>query len=409
MYRSSVISCALSPNTDDRDVRAAVSMLFRQGKWKSGPALAEVRNWFRTVYGTGDVYLYQSGRAAMYMLLKALGIGEGDEVLIQAFTCVAVPNSILWAGARPVYADIDETLNIDPESIRRRITPKTRALVLQHTMGTPADLAAILRIAKEHKLLVIEDCAHALGAQYGDRPVGSFGDAAFFSFGRDKAVSSVWGGSAMILPGCRVKGAARKLKKMHGACAYPDRGWIFRQILHPVAFSVILPLYSSGIGKVLLVFLQRMGLLSLPVYPEEFSGKLPPGILNKYPNALAYLLMNQLKKLDAMVRTRKNRAAVYTQELPARFVPVPVREGASPLRYNAYTQTRTQDIERAKKHSVLLGNWYHHIIDPSNVRFDTIGYTPGSCPNAEKAAAGILNFPTLVSEKEQVRVIRVVS
>ena len=120
-------------------------------------------------------------------------IGEGDEVLVQAFTCVAVPNSVLWAQATPVYADIDATLNIDPIDVEKKITNRTKAIIVQHTFGIPADMDALVALAKKHNILLIEDCAHSLGATYKGKKVGTFGDAAFFSFGRDKVVSSVFG------------------------------------------------------------------------------------------------------------------------------------------------------------------------------------------------------------------------
>ena len=117
---------------------------------------------------------------------------------MQAFTCNAVPNPVLWAGLKPVYVDCDEkTFNIDKEDLKKKITPRSRVLIVQHTFGLPADMDAISEICRKNNLILIEDCAHSLGAEYKNKKVGTFGKAAFFSFSRDKVISSVYGGMAV--------------------------------------------------------------------------------------------------------------------------------------------------------------------------------------------------------------------
>ncbi|KKU80518.1 MAG: DegT/DnrJ/EryC1/StrS aminotransferase, partial [Candidatus Gottesmanbacteria bacterium GW2011_GWA1_47_8] len=181
-----MISASLSPNTEPDDVWLAIQTLFSPWKWQNGEALLRVRQWFG-----GEITLFSSGRVSLFAILKSFEIGTGDEVIIQAFTCVAVPNSVLWSGATPVYVDIDDTCNIDPQNVEKKITNKTKAIIIQHTFGIPADLVELAKIAKKHGLLIIEDFAHSLGLHIS-------GDAAFFSFGRDKVISSVWGGGAVI-------------------------------------------------------------------------------------------------------------------------------------------------------------------------------------------------------------------
>ena len=118
---------------------------------------------------------------------------------------------------------------------------------------------------------MIEDCAHSLGVEYKRQKIGSFGDASFFSFGRDKVISSVFGGAAIINAECRMQNA--ELKKIDNEFKYPNYFWILQQIFHPIAFAFILPLYNIAIGKVVLFLLLKLHLISRPVYNEEKRGE----------------------------------------------------------------------------------------------------------------------------------------
>lgn len=373
-----IISSSLSPNTDWRDVLAALQILVKPWTWKRGGDIEKVESWFRNYFQTDTAVSFNAGRAALLAILEAFGIGRGDEVLLQAFTCVAVPNSVLWAGAKPVYVDIDDTFNMDPVDAEKKITPKTKAIIVQHTFGIPAQINKLKDIAARYHLILIEDCAHSLGAIYKGKKIGTFGDAAFFSFGRDKVVSSVWGGMAI---------GESTLKKFQRNLPYPSYFWIFQQLLHPIAFAIILPLYTVGLGKLLLFLLQRIHLLSLPVYREEKRGRQPNTIPAKYPNALAGLLTNQLSKLDTLMHKRRQVAQYYENKTVV---------GATYLRYPKLVNNPQVLRERAKHSGILLGNWYHHIIDPKGVNYEDVGYIRGSCPKAEYAAAHIINLPTTI-------------
>lgn len=405
MSFSRIISASLSPNTDGADVWAAVGTLLRPDYWINGHEKAAVETWFAKRLGTPHVVSFNSGRSALFAVLGAFGIGKGDEVICQAFTCVAVPNAVIWTGATPVFADIDDSLNIDPNDLEKKITAKTRAVIVQHTLGTPADMERIMIIARKHGVIVVEDCAHSLGASVEGQEAGAVGDAAIFSFGRDKVISSVFGGLAAISK--KHAGVFGKLDKTHNQLANPTRFWILQQILHPILFSLILPVYRLGIGKGMLVFFQKIGLLGFPVYPEEKSGMRPGLFPKKYPNALARLLLVQLQKLDALNAERASRAKTYlrfAKNNPDITLPK-TRAGAIFLRFPVLVPDPGLLGQRARNRGILLGNWYHNVIDPSGVDFARIGYTEGSCPRAEEAARHIINLPTRISDEEIGRVI----
>lgn len=389
-----VISCSLSPNTEKDDVVLALQTILSPWRWQIGTEREKVKAWLSDYFDVDTIFLFDSGRSALFAILQAFDIGAGDEVIVQAFTCVAVPNSVLWAGAKPVFADIDDTLNIDCDDVDKKITKRTKAIVLQHTFGIPANLDKLVAVAKKHGLILIEDCAHSLGASYKGKKIGTFGDGAFFSFGRDKVVSSVWGGAAIISTKYKIQ--STKLKQFQEKLKYPSLFWIFQQLLHPIAFSFILPLYDVQIGKIFLLLLQKLRLLSKPVFPEELNGQRPKGFPARFPNALAILLLNQLKKLE---RYNKNRLEI------ARFYAKKNVDGVY-LRFPMLVDNPAEIIQKAKKNGVLLGNWYHNIIDPPGVDLEVVGYIRGSCPKAEEIARRIINLPTRITHSEAEYVIQ---
>lgn len=135
-----------------------------------------------------------SGTSALLVAMVGLGIGPGDEVIVPGFTFVASISSIVFTGAVPILAEVDMTLNLDPEDVRRRITPRTKAIMVVHMMGNPARLDELRAIADEHGLFLIEDCAQAFGATYKNRPIGSIGHIGTFSFNVYKTITSGDGG-----------------------------------------------------------------------------------------------------------------------------------------------------------------------------------------------------------------------
>ena len=161
-------------------------------------AVSEYENAFSGILHAPLAFTFWKGRTALFAILRALGIGPGDEVILPAFTCVVVPNAIRFTGATPVYADIaPNTYNIDPEDVCKKVTSKTCALIIQHSFGIPAELDSLLEVAKLYDLPVIEDCAHALGSRYRAQQVGTFGKAAFFSSQWSKPYTTGLGGIAV--------------------------------------------------------------------------------------------------------------------------------------------------------------------------------------------------------------------
>jgi perosamine synthetase len=169
-----------------------------------------------------------SGTAALHLCLRALGVGEGDEVILPSFTFIAAGNAVLYERARPVFVDIEPfTLNLDPGKLEDSITPKTRAIIAVHTFGHPADLDPIMDIAWKHGLPVIEDACEAIGARYRGRPVGGIGDFGVFGFYPNKPITTGEGGMVVT----RDSHMANTIRALRNQGRRESDGWLDHALL----------------------------------------------------------------------------------------------------------------------------------------------------------------------------------
>lgn len=388
------ITIGLSPNLEIDDALLAIKTLLSPGSWRQGGDIARVEKWFQDYFKVDDAVSFNSGRSALTEILRVFNIDVGDEVMVQAFTCVAVPNSVLWACATPVYVDIDRTYNVDIADLQKKLTAKTKAVIVQHTFGIPADMDRIITFCKKHHLILIEDCAHALGAFYKGKPVGSLGDAACFSFGRDKVISSVFGGMGIIFE----KDKLKELRYRQKLLPYPKLFWIAQQLFHPIATGLVLLGYNLVIGKLLLLLFQKLRLLSFPVASLEKKGKQPTNYPQKFPNSLAALAYHQLRKLDRFNKQRTEAARTYEKELGVKISRKNNRQVF--LRFPVELSSPKNLLRNAKSKGILLGTWYHNIIDPEEVDLEAVGYKKNSCPSAEYLAGRIINLPTRITTSQ---------
>jgi len=233
--------------------------LFRVGEGVEGH-LHEVdqfeREWAQTIGTEYALCMAGGGTAALICGLVGMGIGPGDEVIVPGYTWMATATSVLAVGAIPVIAEVDETLALDPEDVRRKITPNTRAIIPVHMVGRPANMQALLDIAREHDLMVLEDCCQADGGSYQGKRLGSWGNAGAFSFNYFKIISCGEGGA--------LNTSDRTLYER--ALVFHDGGAAFR----PYAKDLGIPIFvgiqlraDEVMGAILRVQLRRLdGILS---------------------------------------------------------------------------------------------------------------------------------------------------
>jgi dTDP-4-amino-4,6-dideoxygalactose transaminase len=204
-----------APRILEPEIDEVVSVL-RSGWIGTGPRVARFEERFGTYKDSPHAVALASGTAALHLALLACGVGPGDEVITTALTFGATANAILHAGATPVLADCDaRTMNLDPERVRERITPRTRALIPVHFAGRPCDMEPLLEIARRSELFVIEDCAHAIEARGGGgRHAGTWGAVGAFSFYVTKNL--VTGEGGMALTGDADLADRMKILALHG-------------------------------------------------------------------------------------------------------------------------------------------------------------------------------------------------
>ena len=209
------------PNIDNSDKKAVITAL-ESNLLTGGPTLRKFENSFRDLTGSKYAIGVSNATAALQLSLKSLKIGKDDEVIIPDMTFVATANAVLFTGATPILADINfEDLNISVESIKKNMSSKTKAIIPVHFAGKSCNMKEIRKIAKQHRVKIIEDCAHAVGTKFGNTHVGNFGEAGCFSFYPTKNLTTIEGGmiitnsfkTAQYIMKSRNHGISRTLKE----------------------------------------------------------------------------------------------------------------------------------------------------------------------------------------------------
>jgi perosamine synthetase len=240
-----------APDITEEEI-AAVTAVLRTNTLSLGPKLEEFESALATYHRMPHGIAVSSGTAALHLALRALGVGAGDEVIVPSFTFIAVANVVSYERATPVFVDIDPvTLNMAPASVEAAITPRTRAIIVVHTFGVPAEMDALMAIARRHNLAVIEDACEAIGATYNDQRVGTFGDISVFAFYPNKQMTTGEGGAIL----CRDAGMARRMRAMRNQGRHASDDWLQHS---EIGYNYRLPEMACALGIVQLNRLDSM-------------------------------------------------------------------------------------------------------------------------------------------------------
>lgn len=408
------IFTGFAPNLTGRDTALSLSYLLLPWRWpkiSSGKYIALAEKKLREYFNVKHIYVFDSGRSALYYALKVLGAGENDEVLLQAYTCVVVVNAIKFTGAKPIFIDIGGDFNMDPANLENKITAKTKILIIQHTFGLAAKLNEILAIAKRHNLKVIEDCAHSLGARYDGKLTGTFGHIGMLSFGSDKIISCARGG-ALIAADDEI---GLKIKELNGQLPESALLKTIQHLLHYPAFYLAKPLYNLFIGKIILILAKKFNIINKIIYQNEKIGESVKFYPAKLPNSLAHILCQQINEIEQLNTHRRNISKIYHQKINNPRINSPWRDNkinlqaSACLRYPLLAENPIKLSAYGKKNGVILGDWYNQVIVPKDIDLDKTGYTFNQCPQAELLADQSINLPTdrQISLKDVKRIIKV--
>jgi perosamine synthetase len=382
----------LGGTTTSRDAMTAIRHLATPGSLVEGPSIGAFENAFATAIGARHGVSFAAGRVGLYAILRCLGIGAEDEVLLQVPTHVVVANAIRYTGARPVYIDCDlSSYNIDLEQAEERVTPRTRAILVQHTFGIPVDMASAAALAERHGLHLIEDCVHALGARYDGRQVGTFGRAAFFSTEETKTISTTMGGMVTT----NDPSLAEQLYEFQRGCEAPSAYQTARYLLKLVTYYLLTEPRTHVIARAAYELGGRRHPLPRPTEDAELKGERPPGFATRLSNGQAAVGLTQLAGLAANLAHRHLIAERYRALLaPHGFVlpKPPAVSRPAYVRYPVWVDDRAA-AERAMGSRAVLGTWFTSVLEEAiDPRYG--GYLAGSCPRAEDAARHLVNLPT---------------
>jgi len=354
-----------------QEIEARVLEVLRSGRYVGGTAVTDFENQFANYIDTQFCVGCNSGTDALYLALRALGIGEGDEVITTPFTFIATSEVIVRVGAKPVFVDIaPQTFNFDLEQIPKSITSKTKAIIAVHLFGQPIDMTRLTAIAKEHGLFVIEDCAQATGASWQEQKVGSIGDIGCFSFFPTKNLGA-YGDGGCITTNNQAIADQIKLLREHG---------LVREVTDKVT------------------------------YRHEISG------LNSRLDSLqAAILSIKLSYLDQNNKQRQQLAHNYQQLLgsfPQLKLPQAIAGGLSV--WNQYTilipnhaeanKVARDFIQSELKQQGIITMVYYPLPLHLQPVYRYLNYQPGILTQAEKVTQEVLSlpmFPGLTSSEQQ--------
>ncbi|MGR7122690.1 DegT/DnrJ/EryC1/StrS family aminotransferase [Klebsiella aerogenes] len=253
------------------------------------------------MWNTPWVASFMGGRASLYAVIRTLGLKAGDQIVIPAFTCQCVANAITFNGVEIVFADIEaDTYGMSAQALQQVLTPRTRAIMIQYTFGLVCrDIDSLLAIARQHKLWVIEDCAHATGGKWRGKRLGTLGDIAFFSSERSKVVNTIHGGWAITAH----PELGKRLMAIHAQSPAPDADFIRRLLMtlrHAFATR------QGAVHPIADYWLPQM-------QPAELSGLFTPQYAWKMAEPVAELLIMQLCRLDSILLKRRQGAMFWQQ------------------------------------------------------------------------------------------------
>jgi len=350
----------------------------------------------------GNFDTFYKGRVALYALLQEMGIGKGDQVLMPAYTCVVVPNAVLYLGAEPIYADIElSSFSTNSAPVENALSERTKAVLCQNTYGLSAHVDEIVSLCRAQGIKTIEDCTHGFGGTYKGKPNGSWCDAAFYPSQWNKPFSTGVGGYALV-------NDPELAPKVAEFCASLPQPSIKTQIMLMVLMrvrSLISPAtYYSFVRAYR--YLSKRNLVTGSSSGEELEGiEMPKDYLLGMSPVQKRAAVRALKKLPAVNALRKANGALYTEYLAEsgfNHVAPELHPDHLFLKYPLLVHDRETFMKKAEEARIPLGDWFRSPLHPVEGNLSKWGFEPERYPNAVFAAAHVVNLPTDTKKPERV-------
>ncbi len=357
-------------------------------------AVEKFQSAFAGWLGVDSAFAFWKGRVAMYAILRALGVAEGDEVVLPGYTCVMDVNPVKYLGARPVYVDIEPvTYNMDVGLLEEKLTPRTRVIVAQHTYGYPCEMEAIMAIAARHGVAVVEDCCLALGSTYKGRLCGTFGVASYWSFQWNKPFTTGIGGMATTAD-ARLAGEIAKLCRQELRRPSPKAAAMLS--LQRMFYRALIYPRTTAFATALFRWLTRKGVVVGSSSLREFAPGMPEAFFMGMSPGQARAGLRQMRRIERNLVHRRRMRSVYDELLAESGWEVPkLPEYVDPVlvRYPVRFADKQRAVREAPGHLVELGTWFECPLHPMQTPMQQYDYEPGVCPVAERACREVVNLP----------------
>jgi len=367
----------------------------------AGTVLEQFENEFADWLGVERAWAFWKGRFAMYAILRAWGIGEGDEVIIPGYTCISAVRAVKFVGAKVVYVDIEPgTYNMDVSQLEEKVTANTRLIVGQHTYGYPCEMDAIKDVAARHNLLVLEDSCHAMGSTYKGTPTGRIVPYAYFSSQWTKCFPTGMGG---ILT-CDDTNLAEKIDRVvRDECREPGLKesavltvlrWVHRCVAFPRTMLLIQRPYR---------WLSEKGFIAVNP-PGTKQVTFDPAQFKRMGAGQARQGRRYVGRLDRDIEHRKRLQRLYTELLRDRGWPLPqIPDHIDPVlvRFPVRVRDKQRCVAEAQRRLLEVGTWFDKPLHQITVPMAWFDYEEGSCPVSERVVDEIVNLPTHARTSEK--------
>ncbi len=373
-------------------MRVVRRWLRQRQQWNETETVQQYERQFAAWNGSAHAFAFMGGRVALSAALHCLELGEGDEIVVPGYTCVVVANAVKYTGARVVYCDIElDTYGADVASVEKSISPRTKAIVIQHLYGLVCrDYEALLEVAERSGIVVVEDCAHATGAEFRGRKVGTRGKVGFYSSEQSKPMNTIQGGIVVTDD----DQLAARLKGFQQGAPFPNG-----EFVESLLYNAILQYYGGKhpqrwfLGDLAELLYGDFRLVSTS--DEELEGLKPENYGCRMPAPVAALGINQLQKLDRYNALRRRTAQRWDRWcVDHGYRPATVIDDSVPifLRYPVIVEP-ARKVDRswgATELKVEIGEWFKGSLHPLP------GVQPG-CPLAAVAVERCVNLPCLIA------------